>query len=192
MKRGGWSETDFSPAGPARPASLATAARKNSQTRDSVLVAAQRREPHLPVEPRLERGDESRTAAQFAGFVFEFISQPVRAVVAAFHDDFVAVAWSSRQTIRSCSRCETAPIAPPPSRMAPATGDRTAERDGQHESRNRPARPRPPRQAREMASSARAVPPTPGSPVPEVATRKSPEPAGCPPESACSESVLYG
>ena len=50
-------------------------------------VILERREPHLPVQPRLMRRHKRRRAKHVAGFVPKLIRAPVRAIDAAFDDD---------------------------------------------------------------------------------------------------------
>src|SRR5207302_8825560 len=55
-----------------------------------LLVTAEGREPHLPIEPRLMRLDEGRRAGEVARLPSEFVLEPVLSVVAAFDDDLRA------------------------------------------------------------------------------------------------------
>src|SRR5439155_1487245 len=52
-----------------------------------LLVIAQGSEPHLPIQPRLMRLDEPGTLFHITWFVFEFVVEPVSAILAALHDD---------------------------------------------------------------------------------------------------------
>src|SRR5438552_16645179 len=52
------------------------------------VVIAQRRKPHLPVEPRLVRRDEPRAPPHFVWFPLELVRLPGDAVVASLDDDF--------------------------------------------------------------------------------------------------------
>src|SRR5206468_11572502 len=52
-----------------------------------LVVAAERREPHLPVEPRLVGLDERWRPRQVAGLPFELVRAPCVPIVASFYDD---------------------------------------------------------------------------------------------------------
>src|SRR5206468_5825333 len=52
-----------------------------------LLVAAECREPHLPIEPRLVWLDERRRPRRITGLPFELVRTPSAPIVAAFDDD---------------------------------------------------------------------------------------------------------
>jgi hypothetical protein len=60
-------------------------------------MAAERREPHLPVEARLMGRDESRPLPDLARFVRESVGLPGRAVATAFDDDFASLGGHDRE-----------------------------------------------------------------------------------------------
>src|SRR5262245_41496454 len=50
-------------------------------------MKAERGEPHLPIQPRLMRGNDSRRARHIARLPFELIRMPFAAIVTALNDD---------------------------------------------------------------------------------------------------------
>jgi len=55
-----------------------------------LLIGPERREPHLPVQARLVGRHRERASRKIAGLVFELVSLPGLAVVAALHHNIDA------------------------------------------------------------------------------------------------------
>src|SRR5438045_104081 len=62
-----------------------------------IPIVAERREPHLPIQPWLMRCDPPRWLAEIAGFISELVRMPLFAVIAPFNQNFQTLRCHDRK-----------------------------------------------------------------------------------------------